>query len=151
MASRSAHSCSATGRMAHSRGCRTGRRRSSSPPNAPPGSTTSGCTTSATSWRPRCSLRVSHVTVSQRLSHAWVSTTSNAIIPNMPEQLPRLAALAEPEDWNYCHTPSEHPYPILFNYLHHTFDGSMRRAPGRAGGSIFPPTLLCNARINGVP
>jgi hypothetical protein len=63
----------------------------------------------------------------------------------------RLAALAEPEDWNYRHTPSEHHYPILFNYLHHTLTGSIRRAPGQAGGSILPPTLLCNARINGVP
>jgi len=32
-----------------------------------------------------------------------------AIVPNMPDQLPWLAALAESEDWNYRHTPSEHP------------------------------------------
>jgi uncharacterized protein DUF3825 len=40
----------------------------------------------------------------------------------MPARLPRLAELAEPEDWNYRHTTSDHPFPILFNYLHHTFD-----------------------------
>jgi hypothetical protein len=45
-----------------------------------------------------------------------------AIIPNMSDQLPRLVALAEREDWNYRHAESPHPYPILFNYLHHTFD-----------------------------
>lgn len=45
-----------------------------------------------------------------------------AIIPNMTEQLGTLAALAEPEDWNYRHTPDDHAFPILFNYLHHTFD-----------------------------
>jgi hypothetical protein len=45
-----------------------------------------------------------------------------AIIPNMPEQLPVLAELAEPEDWSYRHSPTDHELPILFNYLHHTFD-----------------------------
>lgn len=44
-----------------------------------------------------------------------------AIVPNMPDQLGRLAALAEPEDWNYRHTHSEHDYPVLYNYLHWTF------------------------------
>lgn len=45
-----------------------------------------------------------------------------AIIPDVQEQLHRLAALAEPEDWNYRHTPSDHELPILFNYLHYTFE-----------------------------
>ncbi len=45
-----------------------------------------------------------------------------AIVPNLPEQLTRLAALAEPEGWNYRHTPSDHNLPVLFNYLHHTFE-----------------------------
>jgi len=45
-----------------------------------------------------------------------------AIVPKMREQLPRLAALAEHEDWTYRNTPSEHSYPVLFNYLHYTFD-----------------------------
>lgn len=45
-----------------------------------------------------------------------------AIIPGLPEKLATLAELAEPEEWNYRHTPSDHALPILFNYLHHTFD-----------------------------
>ena len=44
-----------------------------------------------------------------------------AIVPSMTERLPELAELAEPEDWNYRHTPSDHEFPILYNYLHHTF------------------------------
>src|SRR5437899_515384 len=45
-----------------------------------------------------------------------------AIIPGMPDQLRRLVELAEPEDWNYRHTPSDHEFPILYNYLHYTFE-----------------------------
>jgi hypothetical protein len=45
-----------------------------------------------------------------------------AIVPNAPEQLVKLSRLAEDEDWNYRHTPHDHDLPILFNYLHHTFE-----------------------------
>jgi hypothetical protein len=45
-----------------------------------------------------------------------------AIIPNVSERLGALAALAEPEDWNYRHTHDDRPFPILFNYLHRSFD-----------------------------
>lgn len=44
-----------------------------------------------------------------------------AYIPATDEQLERLAALAEEEDWSYQHTPSEHPFPILFNYVRYTY------------------------------
>jgi hypothetical protein len=40
----------------------------------------------------------------------------------MPEKLEMLARLAESEEWGYRHTPTEHPFPVLFNYLHHTFE-----------------------------
>jgi hypothetical protein len=36
-------------------------------------------------------------------------------------QIQELVELAEPEDWNYRQTPSDRPYPILHNYLMHTF------------------------------
>jgi hypothetical protein len=40
----------------------------------------------------------------------------------MTEKLAVLAELAEPEDWNYRHTSSEHGFPILYSYLHRTFE-----------------------------
>jgi hypothetical protein len=45
-----------------------------------------------------------------------------ALIPNKPAKLGELVEMAEREGWDYRHTPNEHPLPILFNYLHHTFD-----------------------------
>ena len=44
-----------------------------------------------------------------------------AYIPEMDGQLQALSELAENEDWNYHHTPSEHPYPVLYNYIHSTY------------------------------
>jgi hypothetical protein len=41
--------------------------------------------------------------------------------PEREERLAELAAVAEPEDWNYHHTTSDRPYPILFNYLRYTY------------------------------
>src|SRR5580658_1982345 len=41
--------------------------------------------------------------------------------PHMDEKLDDLAALAEPETWDYQHTPSDHNKPILFNYLRYTY------------------------------
>ena len=34
---------------------------------------------------------------------------------------PAFADLVEPEEWNYQHTPTQHPMPILYNYLHYTY------------------------------
>jgi Domain of unknown function (DUF3825) len=42
-------------------------------------------------------------------------------IPHIDEKLEELARLAEPEEWNYQHTQSEHAQPILYNYLHYTY------------------------------
>src|SRR2546423_6665284 len=43
-------------------------------------------------------------------------------ISDFSERLQSLASIAEPEDWEYHNTYSEHPLPILFNYLKHTFN-----------------------------
>jgi hypothetical protein len=44
-----------------------------------------------------------------------------AFIPEINDQLGELAKLAEDEDWSYHYTKSEHPYPILFNYIRYTY------------------------------
>jgi hypothetical protein len=44
-----------------------------------------------------------------------------AFMPDTDAQLRALAADAEPEDWVYQYTPSDHPYPILFNYVRYTY------------------------------
>lgn len=45
-----------------------------------------------------------------------------AYINNMDEQMKNLASLAMYEDWDYKNTINSRKYPILFNYLHHTFE-----------------------------
>jgi hypothetical protein len=47
-------------------------------------------------------------------------------IPHIGERLEDLTVLAEPEEWNYQHTESEHPQPILYNYLHYTYQATSR-------------------------
>ena len=42
-------------------------------------------------------------------------------MPRFDEAIESLAALAEPEDWNYKHTTAPHPKPILRNYLTYTY------------------------------
>ena len=42
-------------------------------------------------------------------------------IPNLEERLDELAGLAEPEEWDYQNTPTEHRKPILYNYLRYTY------------------------------
>ncbi|GIW91508.1 MAG: hypothetical protein KatS3mg109_1940 [Pirellulaceae bacterium] len=37
------------------------------------------------------------------------------------DRLRELAELAEPEDWRYQHTESDHEFPILFNYVRYTY------------------------------
>lgn len=44
-----------------------------------------------------------------------------AYIPEINEQLEKLAKLAENENWSYSHTKSDYPYPILFNYISYTY------------------------------
>ena len=44
-----------------------------------------------------------------------------AFIPGPDERLGELAELAESEDWDYHFTESDHPYPILFNYIRYTY------------------------------
>jgi len=44
-----------------------------------------------------------------------------AFIPAIDDQLHDLVGLAEDEDWTYQHTHSDHPYPILFNYVRYTY------------------------------
>jgi hypothetical protein len=44
-----------------------------------------------------------------------------AYFPAMDDKLDDLADLAEPESWDYQHTPTEHHKPILYNYLQYTY------------------------------
>lgn len=44
-----------------------------------------------------------------------------AYIPEMKQRIEELAALAEPEDWDYKYSASEHTKPILYNYVQFTF------------------------------
>jgi Domain of unknown function (DUF3825) len=45
-----------------------------------------------------------------------------AVIPQVQDRLADLAEIAEPEEWNYANTPTDHELPILYNYLHYTFE-----------------------------
>ena len=47
-----------------------------------------------------------------------------AFVPDTDSQLKALAEEAEPEDWGYQYTQSDHPYPILYNYVRYTRLGS---------------------------
>src|SRR5262245_7068966 len=44
-----------------------------------------------------------------------------AFIHNFNQRLDNLAALAEPEAWDYQNTAGAHHKPILFNYLKYTY------------------------------
>ena len=44
-----------------------------------------------------------------------------AWLPDFNQRLKELAELAEPEDWDYHYTESEHPYPVLYNYVRYTY------------------------------
>ena len=45
-----------------------------------------------------------------------------ALIPDFNEKLEALASLAEKEDWEYHNTVIGYPKPILYNYIHYTFE-----------------------------
>lgn len=42
-------------------------------------------------------------------------------IPRIEDRLEELARIAEPEEWHYQNTPTDHRVPILFNYLRYTY------------------------------
>ena len=42
--------------------------------------------------------------------------------PNFQTRLNELAELALSENWNYTRAPAQNGLPILFNYIHHTFN-----------------------------
>jgi len=42
-------------------------------------------------------------------------------IPGIGDQLRDLANEAEREDWEYLHTHSEYPFPVLYNYIRFTY------------------------------
>ena len=44
-----------------------------------------------------------------------------AFLPEMDGRLKDLADIAEEEDWSYQHTPTDHLYPILFNFIRYTY------------------------------
>lgn len=44
-----------------------------------------------------------------------------AMMPKFAEHIDALAALAEPEDWDYKNTTSTHSKPVLRNYLTYTY------------------------------
>jgi hypothetical protein len=44
-----------------------------------------------------------------------------AMMPRFAENIEALAAMAEPEDWEYRNTPSPNPAPVLRNYLAYTY------------------------------
>lgn len=44
-----------------------------------------------------------------------------AFVPRFDENIEQLAAMAEPEDWEYKNSPSQSPHPILRNYLTYTY------------------------------
>ncbi len=49
------------------------------------------------------------------------SFTDFALMPKFPDDVENLASLAEHEDWDYKHTSSPVPKPILRNYLKYTY------------------------------
>ncbi len=47
--------------------------------------------------------------------------TEFAFMPKFKENIKELAELAEEEDWSYKNSPSDSNYPILENYIRHTY------------------------------
>jgi hypothetical protein len=44
-----------------------------------------------------------------------------AFMPKFPDDIDDLSQLAEFEAWDYLHSPSPHPHPILRNYITYTY------------------------------
>lgn len=47
--------------------------------------------------------------------------TAFALMPKYSEQIDALAKLAEPEDWDYKHSPATNRHPVLKNYFAYTY------------------------------
>lgn len=45
-----------------------------------------------------------------------------AVLPSFGKKLEQLEDLAQDEDWDYQHHESNRPRPILYNYVHYTFN-----------------------------
>ena len=45
-----------------------------------------------------------------------------AYIHNIDDRLSELESIAEPENWEYKHSPNQKPLPILYYYFHYTFE-----------------------------
>jgi len=45
-----------------------------------------------------------------------------ALTPKYVEAIRSLAAMAEPEDWNYHATPTDRELPVLHSYLRYTYE-----------------------------
>ncbi len=60
--------------------------------------------------------------VNDNLSPTWPEDLLDfAYVPEIHERLSELAKIAEEEEWSYQHTTSEHPRPVLFNYIKYTY------------------------------
>ena len=44
-----------------------------------------------------------------------------AFVPDLDTRLTELAEKAEPEDWEYQYTETEHSHPVLFNFIRYTY------------------------------
>ena len=44
-----------------------------------------------------------------------------AMMPRFNDDIEALSQMAEPEDWDYRHTSSHHPHPVLRSYLTYTY------------------------------
>lgn len=44
-----------------------------------------------------------------------------AFVPHFDDHIQALKEMAEPEEWNYKHTPNDKPYPVLRNYIRYTY------------------------------
>src|SRR5690242_204387 len=47
--------------------------------------------------------------------------TEFVMMPKFATDIDMLAALAEPEDWDYKNTPTAYSHPILRNYINYTY------------------------------
>ena len=64
-----------------------------------------------------------------------------AICPKLETQLADLAASAQKENWDYRHTKSTRPFPVLRSFIAYTFarleaEGKIAEAPGKHGDRV---------------
>ena len=70
-----------------------------------------------------------------------------AFVPETDAQLKLLAEEAESEDWAHHYTSSEHPFPVLYNYIRYTY----RRVAECQAHSFVHGTLPHCLRSDGFP